>query len=39
MGHVNPVGHLSKTPLNIFEIYQIVSVGTSESKQPNYDHI
>ncbi len=33
MEHVNQVGHLSKTPLNLLEIHKIVSVDTSESKQ------
>ncbi len=39
MGHVNQVGHLSKTPLNLFEIHEIRSVDTSESKQQSYDQI
>ncbi len=39
MGHINQVGHLSKTPLNLLEIHDIGSVGTSESKQQNYDQI
>ncbi len=37
MGHVNQMGHLSKTPLNSLEIQEIGSVDTSESKQQNYD--
>ncbi len=36
MGHVNQVGHLSQTPLNLLEIHEIDSVDTSESKQQNY---
>ncbi len=32
VGHVNQVGHLSKTPLNLLEIHEIGSVETSESK-------
>ncbi len=32
MGHVNQVGHLSKTPLNLLEIHEIGPVDTSESK-------
>ncbi len=39
MGHVNQVGHLSKTPLNLIEIHEICAEDTSESKQQNYDHI
>ncbi len=39
MGHVNQVGHLSKTPLNLLEIHEIGAVDTPESKQQNYDHI
>ncbi len=39
MGHVNKVGHLSKTPLNLLEIHEIGSVDTSESIQQNYDQI
>ncbi len=39
MGHVNQVGHLSKTPLNLFEIHEIGSVDTFESKQQNYSQI
>ncbi len=39
MGHVNQVGHLSKTPLNLLEIHEIGSVDTFESKQQNYDQI
>ncbi len=38
MGHVNQVGHLKKTPLNLLEIHKIGSVDTSESKQ-NYNQI
>ncbi len=37
MGHINQVGHLSKTLLNFVEIHGIGSVDTSESKQQNYD--
>ncbi len=37
VGHVNQVGHLSKTPLNLLEIHRIGSVDTSESKQQNFD--
>ncbi len=37
VGHVNQVGHLSKTPLNLLEIHGIGPVDTSESKQQNYD--
>ncbi len=33
MGHVNQVGHLSKTPLSLLEIHEIGPVDTSESKQ------
>ncbi len=39
MGHVNQVGHLSKTHLNLLEIPEIGPVDTSESKQQNYDQI
>ncbi len=39
MGHVNQVGHLSKTPLNLIEIHEIGSVDTSESKQQRYNQI
>ncbi len=39
MGHVNQVGHLSKTPLNLLEIHENGSVNTSESKQESYDQI
>ncbi len=39
MGHVNQVGHLSKTHLNLLEIHEIVSIDTFESKQQNYDQI
>ncbi len=39
MGHVNQVGHLSKTPLNLLEIHEIGPVDTSESKQQNDDQI
>ncbi len=39
MGHVNQVGHLSKTPLNLLKIHKIGSVDTFESKQQNYDQI
>ncbi len=39
MGHVNQVGQLSKTPLNLLEIHEIGPVDTSESKQQNYDQI
>ncbi len=38
MGHVNQVGHLSKTPLNLLEIHEIGPVDTSESKQQNYEY-
>ncbi len=37
MGHVNQVGHLSKTLLNLLEIHGIGLVDISESKQQNYD--
>ncbi len=37
--HVNQVGPLSKTPLNLLEIHEIGSVDTSESKQQNCDQI
>ncbi len=39
MGHVNQVGHLSKTPFNLLEIPEIGSVDTSQSEQQNYDQI
>ncbi len=39
VGHVNQLGHLSKTPLNLLEIHEIGSVDTFESKQQNYDQI
>ncbi len=39
MGHVNQVGHLSKTPLNLLEIHEIGLVDTFESQQQNYDQI
>ncbi len=39
MGHVNQVGHLSKTHLHLSEIHEIGSVDTFESKQQNYDQI
>ncbi len=39
MGHLNQVGHLSKTHLNVLEIQEIGSVDTSESKQQNYNQI
>ncbi len=39
MGHVNQVGHLSKTSLILLEIHEIGSVDTFESKQQNYDQI
>ncbi len=39
MEHVNQVGHLSITPLNLLEIHEIGSVDTFESKQQNYDQI
>ncbi len=39
VGHVNQVGHLSKTPLNLLEIYEIGSVDTSVSKQQTYNQI
>ncbi len=39
MGHVNLVGHLSKTPLNCLKIHEIGSVDTFASKQQNYDQI
>ncbi len=32
MGHVNQVGHLSKTPLNLLEIYKIGSVDNLNLK-------
>ncbi len=35
MGQVNQVGHLSKMPLNLLQIHEIVSVDTFESKQQN----
>ncbi len=38
-GHVNQVGHLSKTPLNLLEIHEIGSVDTFEFKQQNCDQI
>ncbi len=37
MGHVNKVGHLSETLLNLLETHKIGSVDTFESKQQNYD--
>ncbi len=33
MGHVNQVGHLSKTPLNLLEIHEIGSVEACDSNQ------
>ncbi len=39
MGHVNQVGHLSKTPLILLEIHEIGSVDTFESIQQNCDQI
>ncbi len=39
MGHVNQVGHLSKTHLNLLEIHDIGPVDTLQSKQQNYDQI
>ncbi len=39
MGHVNQVGHLPKTHLNLLEIHEIGPVDTSESNQCNYDQI
>ncbi len=39
MGHVNQVGHLSKSPLNLLEIHEFGSVDTFECKQQNYDQI
>ncbi len=39
MGHLNKVGHLSKTPLNLLEIHEIGSVNTFQSKQQNYNQI
>ncbi len=39
MGHVNQVGHLSKTPLNLLKFHKIGSVDTFESKYQNYDQI
>ncbi len=39
MGHVNQVGYLLKTRLNLLEIHEIGSVDTFESKQQNYDQI
>ncbi len=37
MGHVIQVGHLSKPPLNLFEIHEIGEIDTSVSKLQNYD--
>ncbi len=37
--HINQVGHLSKTPLNLLEIHEIGPVDPSESKQQNYEQI
>ncbi len=39
VGHINQVGHLSKTPLSLLEIHEIGPVDTFESKQQNYDQI
>ncbi len=39
MRHVNQVGHLSKTHLNLLEIHEMCIVDTSESKRQNYDQI
>ncbi len=39
MGHINQVGHLSKTHLNLLEIHLIGVVDTFKSKQQNYDQI
>ncbi len=39
VGHVNQVGHLSKTPLNLLEIHELGPVDASDSKQQNYDQI
>ncbi len=39
VGHVNQVGHLSKTPLNLLEIHEFGPVDTSESKQQNRNQI
>ncbi len=39
VGYVNKVGHLSKTPLNLFENHEIGPVDTSESKQQNYNQM
>ncbi len=38
MGHVNQVGYLSKTPLNVLEIHERL-IDTFESKQQNYYQI
>ncbi len=38
-GHVNEVGHLSKTYLNLLEIHEIALVDIFESKQQNYVQI
>ncbi len=39
MEHINQVGHVSKTPLNLLKIHEISSVVTFESKQQNFDQI
>ncbi len=39
MVHVNQVGHLSKTPLNLLEIYEIGSVVNTSELQQNYNQI
>ncbi len=39
MGHVNQVGHFSKTPLNLLKIHEIGFVDTFETKQQNYHQI
>ncbi len=36
IGHVNQVGHLTKTHLNLIENHEIGSLDTSESKQKHY---
>ncbi len=39
VGHVNQMGYLSKTPLNLLEIHAIGPVDISESKQQNYNQM
>ncbi len=39
VGHVNQMGHLSKTYLNLLEIHEIGPVDTYESKQHNSDRM